>query len=229
MENPTYWTEFWTDYGRTVREKDEQTQVLRTSNKKPISAELWNFTLDGIVKQIELSDHDEVLELCCGNGLISRHIAESGQNVTAVDISEDLLQNLRDYDNITTQQGDIRQIDFETDRFSKIVLYAGIQYLTWGESVSVFQKVFKWLKPDGIFFVGDIPDAARKWHFYDSPEREATYFDNLSLGKAIVGTWFDQDFLEKLGAYTGFSKSIHIPQHRDLIYSSFRYDFKFVK
>ena len=231
MNKTQYWTKFWEDYGRAVVGEDEQTQVLRTSNKKPISGELWSMTLDMLADQLKISKEDEVLELCCGNGLISRYFAHNCQCVTSVDVSKDLLMQLDRcaHSNVKTIAEDVRVVDFPEGSFSKIVMYAGIQYLTIDESIPLMKKVFGWLKPGGLFYIGDIPDSERMWHFYDSPDREKVYFDNLIAGTPIVGTWYDSIFLEKVGAYAGFSHGELIPQHDDLIYSKFRYDYKYTK
>ncbi len=230
-QEQNYWTDFWDNYGKETVGKDEQTQVLRTSNKQPISKELWEFTLKGIEKQIEPSSDDVLLELCCGNGLLSRYFAPMVNNVTSVDVSEDLIQNIdrKQYPNLVALVSDIRELDFDDLSFNKVIIYAGIQYLTYAETTILFEQVYRWLIPGGIFFLGDVPDYFKRWVFFNSTERQAIYFQNLKDGKAIVGTWFEPEFFEKLGTYAGYSNSVLIPQHPDLIYSKFRYDYKFVK
>ena len=226
-----YWPEFWQNYGKEAADKDEQTQVLRTLNRQPISRQLWEFTLKCIEEQIRPTPHDVLLELCCGNGLLSRHFAPMVRNVVSVDVSEDLIKFIdpEHCPNIKPLVSDIRELDFDDLVFDKVVIYAGIQYLTHAETTVLFERVYRWLKPGGIFFLGDVPDCRKRWVFFDSPERQATYFENLKDGKAIVGTWFDPEFFEKLSTYAGFGSAELIPQHSDLIYSKFRYDYRLVK
>ena len=71
--NDNYWVEFWKNYANDVSEKDEQSQVLRTIDKKPITEELWEFTLSKIDDVFNVLRGDNVLDLCCGNGLLSKH------------------------------------------------------------------------------------------------------------------------------------------------------------
>ena len=47
-----YWTDFWVKYGSNLEGLDEQSQVLRTKYKKPISEELWKYTLDRIDENV---------------------------------------------------------------------------------------------------------------------------------------------------------------------------------
>ena len=231
VKDVNYWAEFWKSYGKEATGKDEQTQVFRTFNKEPISKELWAFTLKCIEKQIEPSPDDVLLELCCGNGLISRHFSPMFKKVISVDVSEELIRSIdrEQYSNILTVLSDIRELNFDDSSFNKIIIYAGIQYLTHAETTILFEQAFRWLKPGGIFFLGDVPDSNKRWVFYNNRERQSIYFQNLKEGKAIVGTWFESKFFEKLGVFVGFNNSVLIPQHPDLIYSKFRYDYKFVK
>jgi len=231
MSDTKYWAEFWKEYGRGADNQDEQTQVLRTLNKQPISQELWEFTLESIEREIEPDVDDALLELCSGNGLISRHFSSKMKNIVAVDISPDLVKSIDadKYRNIEAVVSDIRDLDYESARFDKIIIYAGIQYLSLKESLLLFEKVYAWLKPGGIFFIGDIPDQEKRWVFYNTPQRQADYFNNLRADRDVVGTWFEADFFDRLCTYVGFSQGILLPQADELIYSKFRYDYKAIK
>lgn len=231
IQEPNYWVDFWKNYGEKATDKDEQTQVLRTFNKQPISKKIWDFTLKDIQKQIGPCSEDLLLDLCCGNGLISRYFSPMVKNIVAVDISEDLLRSVNrfKYPNIELIAADIRNLNFDKCSFNKIIIYAGIQYLTLAETTNLFEKVYCWLKPGGIFFLGDIPNYNKRWIFYDNFERQRIYFENLKKGKEIVGTWFEPEFFEKLGSFVNFRDSMYLAQHSDLIYSSYRYDYKLIK
>lgn len=231
MPKINYWTDFWKNYAKDSTGKDDQTQVLRTFNKKPIDKKLWEFTLNDIVKQLEPSSDDVMLELCCGNGLISQYLSPMVKKITSVDVSKDLINSIDSvkYPNIERVVSDIRQLHYNPLSFDKVIIYAGIQYLTLAETTEIFEQVYRWLKPRGIFFLGDIPDYNKRWFFYNNPERQAVYFQNLKDGKDVVGTWFDPEFFEKLSSFVGFSDSMLIPQPPNLIYAKFRYDYKLVK
>ena len=231
MSDSQYWANFWRDYGKGAEGQDEQTQVLRTLNKQPISKELWEFTLGCIERAIESNADDSLLELCCGNGLISRHLSPNIKSITAVDISRELIKSIdkQEYKNIEPMVSDVRDLDFTKNSFSKVIMYAGIQYLTLSESLTMFEQVYSWLKPGGILFIGDIPDLNKRWVFYNTKERQADYFNNLRAGKDVIGTWFESSFFDKLSSFVGFSRGTLLPQPDKLICSRFRYDYKAVK
>lgn len=81
-----------------------------------------------------------------------------------------------------------------------------------------------WLKPGGILLITDILDSRRIWSFYNNPEREDAYFQNVMEGTPILGTWFDCEWLEKLARYTGFSHDQVFDQPEEFWYSHYRFD-----
>jgi ubiquinone/menaquinone biosynthesis C-methylase UbiE len=183
-------------------------------------------TLLYIEKMIRIRSTDRVLDLCGGNGLIAKHLAPKCKSITVVDIAEELINKIdrSKYKNINAIIADIRNLDFKKNAFSKIIIYAGIQYLTYKETIFLFENTFRWLADDGLIFLGDIPDLSRIWSFFDSKEREGIFFESLRNDKPIVGTWFHKDFLQKLAVYCGFRKCSVIDQSANMIYSHFRYD-----
>ena len=228
MDN-NYWVDFWKGYTATVTEKDEQSQVLRTLNKQPISKELWDYTLKNIDDIFVVRKDERILDLCSGNGLLAKHFVSKGASVVAVDISEELLKNIADVEHIDPIQSDIRLVDFEANSFHNIILYAGIQYLNYKEAITLLKNIFKWLKPNGTVLIGDVPDLKKRWSFYNTAERQKVFFDNTLTDKAIVGTWFESQWFEHLTGYLGFSEGKLMPQDERLIYAGFRFDFVYKK
>ncbi|MEK6806990.1 MAG: class I SAM-dependent methyltransferase [Pseudomonadota bacterium] len=220
------WLEFWRRHGRESQATDVQSQVLRTSNKVPISNEQWQLTLAEIDRRFPVGSEDDLLDLCCGNGLLTAHFAPVCRRVVALDISPDLLATLaaRGFQNVSTQCMDLRDADFPEGMFSRILIYAGLQYIDHAEAVVLLRKACRWLRPGGVLFAGDIPDRLRLWSFYNTPERRKLYFDNLVAGRDVVGTWFDAHWLEYLSLSAGFASAERIDQHPNLIYAHFRFD-----
>jgi cyclopropane fatty-acyl-phospholipid synthase-like methyltransferase len=226
-----YWPKFWISHGKLAADADEHFQVLRTKNKKSIDEECWNKTLDYILGQLELKESDDVLDLCCGNGLITRDISKQCRSVTCVDVVPELVDkiNTNQYPNITALVGDIRQLNLERNSFDKILIYAAIQYLNPAETVEWFDQMYKALRVGGMLFIGDIPDRAKLWNFFDSKEREEVYFKSMKEREAIVGTWFEQNWLLKLSQHAGFKSARIVLQPDYMIYCKYRYDMRVLK
>lgn len=226
-----YWQRFWEEQAAKSTSEDPQVQVLRTLNKDPIDAKTWEGTLEAIFEQLDLKAEDIVLDLCCGNGLISKELALRSKSVTAVDLSSKLLDQIDTsaFPNIIKLQKNVLSLDLPRETFNKILIYAGIQYFSPIETIQVLQQAEHWLLPGGLLYLGDIPDQKKLWAFFNNKEREYAYFTGLKDNKPIVGEWFDTVFLEKLGSYAGFSKVEKIKQPAEMIYSFFRYDMKLTK
>lgn len=220
-----FWTDFWRNEAAKSKNADPQSQVLRTLEKKPVSPDVWNSTVAFILDQLELQPSHNVLDLCGGNGLFAKEIAKHCNEVLVVDVCAELLENAAgDSKNVKCKQCDIRLLDFEPKQFDRIFFYAGVQYLSHSETTRLFAKLSSWLSDEGRLYLGDIPDQEKIWNFYNTPERQSVYFENIASAKAIVGTWYEHQWLENLARHVGFRTAKTICQPDDQIYSWFRFD-----
>jgi SAM-dependent methyltransferase len=221
-----HWARFWSEYQTDVANMDEQSQVLRTRNKQPIDQRKWEITLDIVSQQLELQLDDTLLDLCCGNGLFTAAFCPSIADVVAVDISPVLTGRLaaRVLPNVRVLTSDMRDAQFAQQSFSKVLWYAGIQYIDESDIVAMVRRIRGWMKPGGILIIGDIPDRAKLWDYFNDDTRRAAYFAGLEQRKPIIGSWLDVAWLECLCLDSGFVAAKALPQHEELIYADFRYD-----
>jgi len=80
------------------------------------------------------------------------------------------------------------------------------------------------MRPEGLLFIGDVPDRDKLWGYFNTPERQAAYFDGLARGERIIGSWLERGWLEKLCRAAGFVEAQAMPQDPRLIYADFRFD-----
>jgi cyclopropane fatty-acyl-phospholipid synthase-like methyltransferase len=219
-----YWTNFWQRQANDSQSLPDQHRVLRTLSKRPIKPPQWHSTVDYVLSQLNLSPEHDVLDLAGGNGLLAKEIQPHVNSVTVVDVAQSLLP--ASCSNFKSICADMRHVDFAECSFDRILLYAAIQYLTLAETTQLLENASLWLKPGGVLFIGDIPDANRRWNFFDTPARRRSYFESLVAGKPIVGTWFDRRWLERLGSHVGLKHVTAIDQPADQIYAWFRFDFR---
>ena len=177
-------------------------------------------------QQLQLRADDRLLDLCCGNGLFTTAFSARVAHIEALDISPMLTQRLsaRGLPNVSVGTSDMRDAQFSPQSFSKVLWYAGIQYIDESDIVTMVRRIREWMKPGGILLIGDIPDRAKLWGYFSGNTRRASYFDGLAQRKPIIGTWLDAAWLESLCKDSGFAVAIAIPQHEELIYADFRYD-----
>lgn len=221
-----YWSNFWREYSVDNLDIDEQTQVFRTRNQIPIDKEAWIFTLQSVQDQLELNDNDTLLDLCCGNGLFARAYSKIVKHVEAVDLSESLIKtiNKNKISNVNAYFKDIRNIDYSKNRFSKILWYAGVQYIDEADIVLMLEKIRFWLQPGGILFIGDIPDREKLWLYFNNVDRIKSYFKAVASRRPIIGTWIERGWIERLCEANGFDLACAADQDKKLIYSDFRFD-----
>ena len=228
MEKSNYWANFW-QTNSIINKVTAHEKVGRTINGVPIEDERWQRVLDDLGKRLSLSPDDELLDIGAGSGVISIPFSKKTKKVTAVDVSETLLSEMHDIANITTIYADAREIEFHSGSFDKIIIYFAIQHFTEEETILLMKKVFNWLKPNGILYIGDIPDSERKFVFFNTPERQKAYFNSVVTNTPIIGTWFQKDFFSSLSQYIGFSFVEIIDQPADFINSHYRFDAKLIK
>lgn len=221
-----YWKSFWLFRAKENRNTEPLIQVLRTLNKQPIEADVFATIVDSIVTMLEPGQKNNLLDLCCGNGVITRELFNRFYSITAVDLSEEFVSQFSSglADNITAFAADARTVEFPEKSFDRILLYAGIQYFSESEIIDLFIRLRRWIREGGRVVLGDIPDVTRRWNFFNSPERKSAYFEALKDGKPLVGNWFEPSWLEKLSYHTGFLSATTHPQPQTLPYQHYRFD-----
>jgi cyclopropane fatty-acyl-phospholipid synthase-like methyltransferase len=220
------WKEYWENHAKFSIDRDPQSQVLRTLNKTPVEDKIFKEILQDIESKMEISPNDKVLELCCGNGLITTYLASRCNRIVGVDFIPNLAEqiDIKKNTNISIIVEDITKVHFNSESFDKVIIYAGLQYLDYKNVITLFESVFRWLENNGLFFIGDIPDQERIWDFYNSQDREKVYFESVKNNKPIIGTWFNAKWLEKLGVYANFNNIKVCQQPSHFPYAHFRFD-----
>ncbi len=224
--NNSYWKTFWIQHAKYRCNDNLQSQVLRTLDKKPISEAQFYEILDHTQKMININSNDRLLDLCCGNGLFTTLFSTQCNMVIGVDFAKDLVSSINrsEYKNISIVVADVTDVKFKAKSFDKVVLYAGIQYMSYKETISLFENIGYWLRPNGLCFIGDIPDIEKVWTFFNTKDREQIYFDSLKNEVPIIGNWFNKVWLKKLGEYVKFKDINIIEQPENLPYSHYRFD-----
>jgi len=221
-----YWKNFWRNHARATLHAPVQCQVLRTVDKQPLSDQIFAQILTQIEAVLELTSEDVLLDLCCGNGAITARLASRCNRVVGIDCSQDLLDQIDTtvHRNVVLRAEDVAEADLPESSFSKVLLYAGIQYFAEEQIVRLLCRVARCLRPGGLLYLGDVPDVSRIWAFFNSPARETAYFDSLRDDQSIIGTWLDADWLSKLGRYAGFDAVQLLPQPAYFPYAHYRFD-----
>ena len=220
-----FWNEFYKDYLKRAR-KDPFSQVGRTLNSEPMSVEMFQESVEHYKGFLALEDDHKVLDLCCGNGLLSAEIAKDCSLVIGVDFSQDLIDSIEgvDSNNLVGVVGNVLEIGFKQRSFDRVLVAAALQHFSESESITLFRRIFNWLGPDGRLVLTDIPDRNRIWNFFNTEERISSYYQATLEGNSALGTWYDRKWLENLAIDCGFTAASSFDQPEQYWYSHYRFD-----
>jgi ubiquinone/menaquinone biosynthesis C-methylase UbiE len=114
-----------------------------------------------ILEMLNLAQGASVLEIGCGTGRFARSAAKAGLTVTAIDVSEIMLEYLShkaDEDNceIKTSQGGFLTMDFPAASFDAVVSGLALHHLPDVWKMVALRNIAKILKPEGQFILRDV-------------------------------------------------------------------------
>lgn len=97
-----------------------------------------------------------VLELGCGAGLVSSHIAQSDANLSSIDLTENAIKLTNKRFEILNLKSDIQQMDgenlsFHNNTFDFIVSWGVIHHS--GNMKKILEEIYRVLKPDGKAYI----------------------------------------------------------------------------
>ena len=102
-----------------------------------------------------LKKEDRVFEIGCGTGVATIPLSKYVKEITATDISENMIQKAREKaknqskDNIIFRTGELTEMEVEPESYDVVAAYNVLLYMKNQEEV--LKKVYEVLKPCGIF------------------------------------------------------------------------------
>ena len=228
------WREFWRTYRETeVRsENDLFFEVGKTVNQQPISEEALRLSIGLITKGLKLTNKDRILELCCGNGLITKHLASLVDQVYAVDFVERLIEHARKFRSAPNIHYVCADALGYLEQLMKNGLYVPSKVLL-GDALGYFEPhalgdVLAGLKRltgnNFIFMATGIPSEELKYNFYNTPERVHRYKENqlrVNNTNDGIGRWWRKEELEHIAGQVDLRVTL---SNQPLELSNFRTD-----
>lgn len=214
------WEKFWNNVA--ISSNNELGQVLRNDSKS------IQLTVNNIVDHLKIGSNDNVLDVCCGNGLITNKISKQCNSIIGVDISSELLEIASSkYQNIDFVKSSAIELSnhFQEGQFDKIYLQFSLQYFDKsGQGEKVISEMLKVLKPRGKIFIGDIPNHQKKWNYYNSISKRFFYITSKLKGTNRMGKFWKKEELDSL-CKTFNVNGLYINQEDILPYSHYRFDY----
>jgi len=213
------WREYWDEFPRRFAEADFCRQVGRTANRGiPTSPLELDAVLDEVVSSLELSSQDRLLDLCCGNGLLTARFAAHCEMVVGLDFSHPMIRIAREHHagrNVQYVEGSVLDLTACLDGpFDKICMVESLAYFGPDDLVRILTAIASLGAPNArILFSGVLDDEA-KWRFFDTPERRAAYRQQQAEGKEIMGRWWTRSELAQIATDHGFEAAFSLQDER---------------
>ena len=228
----TNWYKFWQKY-RLIEINDENDllfQVGKTVNQKPISKKEFNLYVQNIKNKLSLNEKDILLDLCCGNGIVTFALSKYVNKVIGVDFSNPLIANAKKYKskkNIHYIEADILDTKiYEFDyKYNKILISAALQYISLSEFDDLLNNLYTILPNKSKIFITDILDADRKWNFFRTFRQKLNYLIKIKLLRKSfgLGKWWNKNEIITLADKNNFSCKF-FSQNEKLSFSHYRFD-----
>lgn len=222
------WHQYWNSRPASFADDDVLRQVGWTVNGQPISAVAVDAMAADIVAGLCLTTDDTLLDLCCGNGLLTARCALHCRHVTGVDFSVPLIRIARERflaENIEYVVADVRALPsaIQERPYSKIMMYGALQHLSAADVELLLQQLRESHAHTAPLFVGAIPDRDRLWAFYNTEERRREYARRVQEGTEALGHWWTVAELSEVARRAGYRVEL-LPETSTLPTAHYRFD-----
>jgi SAM-dependent methyltransferase len=213
IESTRDWRTYWARAVEKAGTHDLFRQVGRTVTGAPEPEGQIEILVDSIAERLKLNKKDVVLDLCCGNGLVTARLSALCGAIIGVDYSSELIQvakRTNSANNITyisSSVEELRALDLPPSGPTKICMNAGLQYFTEPMVDRLLALLRRLARGDLKLLFTAVPDADKLDRFYNTPERRAEYERRSAAGNEAIGTWWNRDDLISIFEGAGYVAS----------------------
>jgi cyclopropane fatty-acyl-phospholipid synthase-like methyltransferase len=212
----TKWKDYYSTPAQLADRTDYLKQVGHTLNGKSISHAHFQLMVDQVCRELDLQADDCVLDLCCGNGYLTKELAKVCGRIVGVDFSDNLVQiATEDHGSKNANYVCMDVLDLDTSKlvengpFSKILLYAALQHFDKKDLRPLLEKVLEVATPNPTILFGFVPDRGGQSTFYGTFKRKRERIWRILMGTEILKTWWDRKFMEHVCQGLGLRCTFH--------------------
>ncbi|PTW55740.1 methyltransferase family protein [Breoghania corrubedonensis] len=195
---------------------DLLSQVGHTEGGHPIDAKQLAYITGRIAELLDLRPDDRLLDLCCGNGAITRCLAPRAGSITAIDLTPALIATARCHAaaaNISYDVGDALTYGLAErppgDHFDKVLVYAALQHFRKSQLNDLIDSISGCTRSGACVVLGFVPERSRRGTFFKTPRQKATYLLRLLFGRDHIGTWWRRRDIARVCRARGIACSFH--------------------
>lgn len=227
------WKDFWnsidTHQGSDNDWPSMMAQVGKTLQRQPIGDKQFKKTYAKIIDLLDLKKTDGVLDLCCGNGVVTTEIAPYVNIVFGVDFSKPLVDvaNARKPENVTYLCASVLDQSLARlvggQKFMKVYMNESLQHFAEDEFTQILDTFLSISEDQALFCLTGIPEKKNIFSFYDTEARRNEYYASVANGTEAIGTWWERQFLESVAEGKGLTVKT-FDQSSDFYTHHYRFD-----
>jgi cyclopropane fatty-acyl-phospholipid synthase-like methyltransferase len=218
------WETFWNESAQ-VKDADFCRQVGRTFRNQPYSERELELTARRLLVLLRPGPGAALLDVACGNGLITSRLAPHFSTVTAIDYSAALIDTATRHfacANVRYRVGDGAAVPLE-GRYDRVLVSAALQFFDQKAAERLLRRLRAVVSADGRLVLGDVADGDGKWRFYRGLRGRWRYAWDELRNRPIIGHWWRPDDLARVAAAAGWTLTVH-HQPSECPNHYFRYD-----
>ena len=195
----TSWNEYWERQGSNSYDLTLQSLIdldgFDQVGVSYMSEEAWSHAVGVAVKQLDLQNGDNLLEIGCGSGAMLLPLSKMGIRVTGIDYSESLVEvALRALPGAKITVHEARDVPFQNGTFTKILSHSVFQYFPdLSYAAEALSEMVRVMGSSGKILVMNIPKLSRESQAKKLREEELAHLPHLYY----TGSFFT-DFAEQL-------------------------------
>lgn len=203
------WLQKYYDWRATHRDETEFLwQTGHTVGGVPMADDALDLLLDPIRDALALSGDDVLLDLCCGNGYLTKRLAGDVARIVAIDFSAEMIRLARSHnsaDNIEYHHGDVKRLATHLPRVTKVLMMYALQHFTPGEVRGLLGDLKNRMGTGGVIVFAGVPDFNARADFYAGRRQTLSIRLRRLIGRDLMGVWWKKSELAKICAEMGLS------------------------
>jgi ubiquinone/menaquinone biosynthesis C-methylase UbiE len=227
------WQQFW------HRQSDESHPLEQVGRKGGLIHQEETFLIGYaayIAEKMALTKDDVLLDVCCGNGLLTQYFAPYCKQVVGVDFSERhityALQHFAST-NLSFYNGNALALNAVSElkkyRFTQSTLCFSFQYFeTVSSGLLVVEQIMNMLPDNGQLYLADVPNREKWFMYYDTPMKILRLMKQMLLQQNDMGKFWSVEELDFI-AKKCKAEGVEITQPSSFPYAHYRTDYRMRK
>lgn len=191
------WLNFW---NVTAKNSNPKLQVGRMLNGVELTDDIIDNTAAYIINMLQINQQSEVLDVCCGNGLITNKVAAYCRHITGIDFSNEMIQSAEIQKKHNANFICENAMNFMLNKqFDAVYIAFSFQYFEQTvQAIKLLQNCLQHLKKGGRLLITDIPDAEKIFKYYNTPYKVFQLVISKILNNNNMGRFWNKRDLIKI-------------------------------